>query len=313
MTHTHGPACAHSHSHSHEHNHGHSHAPAHFGRAFAWGVALNTAFIVLEIAAGLAVGSMALLADAGHNVGDVLGLLLAWGGLHLGTRKPGGRFTYGLGQASILAALANAMVLLVAVGGIGVEAIQRLLTPQPVAGTTVMAVAALGILVNGGTALLFMRGQAHDLNIRGAYLHMMADAGVSLGVVLAGGLVLATGWLWVDAVVGLAIAALILASTWGLLKGSVKLAMAAAPDHVDMGALRTFLTGQPGVEGVHDLHIWPLSTTQTALTCHMVMPKGAPEDFLYHLAEELDEHFDIHHATFQVEKTRHEACADCGV
>ena len=297
----------HSHSHSASHGHGHGHGhhappPRGFGMAFAVGIALNTGFVAVEALAGILTGSMALVADAGHNLSDVLGLVIAWGATVLAARPPSARFTYGFKSSSILAALANAAMLLIAIGAIFVETVRRLLEPSPVEGGTVMAVAAVGILVNTATALLFMRGRKHDINIRGAYLHMAADAGVSAGVVIAGLLITLTGAAWIDPVTSLVIVAVIARGTWGLLKDSLKMGLLGVPDNVDETRVRAFLSGLPGVSAVHDLHIWPMSTTETALTAHLVMPAGHPGDgFLHELAHELEHDFGIGHSTVQVE------------
>ena len=285
------------------HDHHHPLAPAAgFGRAFALGVGLNTAFVLVEAAAGILSGSMALVADAGHNLSDVLGLLIAWAASALAARPPSERFTYGFKSSSILAALANAALLLTATGAILVETLRRLADPQPVAGATMIAVAAAGIVVNGATALLFMRGRKADLNIRGAFLHMAADAAVSAGVVVAGIAVLLTGKTWIDPATGLVIVAVIAWSTWGLLRDSVRMALLGVPEGIDETKVRAFLAARPGVTAVHDLHIWPMSTTETALTAHLVMPGGHPGDgFLHALAHDLDLAFGIGHATVQVE------------
>lgn len=289
---------------------GHVHAPSSFGTAFAVGIGLNTAFVLIEAAFGIASNSVALLADAGHNLSDVLGLIVAWAATLLAKRTPTARFTYGLSGSSILAALFNAVVLLVAVGAIGWEAIQRFSHPVPVAGGTVMAVAAIGILVNGITAWLFASGRKGDLNIRGAYLHMMADAAVSAGVVAAGLLILLTGRLWLDPVTSLAIVAVIMWGTWGLLRDSVSLSLAAVPPGVEPGAVRAFLEALPGVAGLHDLHIWAMSTTENALTVHVVMPGGHPGDaFINDLTHELEHRFGIRHPTVQIELGDERACA----
>lgn len=295
---------SHNHSHAgHAHSHGgHSHAPADFGRAFAIGTALNLAFVAVEGAAGILTGSMALLADAGHNLSDVLGLLIAWGGASLAKRPASRRFTYGLASSTILAALANAVLLLVAVGAIALEAVQRFRDPPPVEGVTVMIVAGIGILINAATALMFMRGRDSDINIRGAYLHMAADAGVSAGVVLGGGLILLTGASWIDPAISLVIVAVILWSTWGLLRDSVTMALHAVPAGIDPDKVDAMLAGLPGVTRVHDLHIWPMSTTEVALTAHLVIPAGHPGDAFLHDAEHrLAHEFRIGHATLQIE------------
>ncbi|WP_022672207.1 cation diffusion facilitator family transporter [Novosphingopyxis baekryungensis] len=293
-----------SHAH-HGHSHGpggHSHAPADFGRAFAIGTVLNLAFVAVEGAAGFITGSVALLADAGHNLSDVLGLLIAWGGAELAKRPASERFTYGLRGSSILAAIANGVILMVAVGAISLEAVQRFSDPPPVPGVTVMIVAGIGILINGATAMLFARGRKGDVNIRGAYLHMAADAAVSAGVVIAGALILFTGARWIDPVVSLLIVVVILWSTWGLLKESVAMALGAVPRAIDPGAVRGLLAGQDGVARVHDLHIWPMSTTEVALTAHLVMPGGHPGDeFLLKMQRLLDHDHGIAHVTLQIE------------
>jgi cobalt-zinc-cadmium efflux system protein len=293
---------AHSHDHAHGHSHGHHHAPADFGRAFAIGTVLNLAFVVIEGGAGIAVNSMALLADAGHNLSDVLGLLIAWGGAELAKRPASPRFTYGLRSSSILAALANAVLLLLAVGAIATEAVQRFADPQPISGGIVMIVAGVGILVNTATALLFVRGRKDDINVRGAFLHMAADAAVSAGVVIGGALILWTGSSWIDPLISLAIIAVILWSTWGLLKESVVMALQAVPANIDPAKVEATLSALPGVERVHDLHIWPMSTTESALTAHLVMPAGHPGDaFLDGLQHKLEHDFGIGHATVQIE------------
>ncbi|MCP4618072.1 MAG: cation transporter [Bradyrhizobium sp.] len=296
--------------HSHDHGSGHSHAPADFGKAFAIGIALNTGFVVVEAAFGFLSNSTALLADAGHNLSDVLGLLVAWGAASLARRAPAGRFTYGLRGSSILAALFNAIFLLVSVGAIGWESILRLINPEPVAGLTVMIVAGIGIVINGATALMFASGRKADINIEGAYLHMAADAAVSLGVVIAAGVILWTGWTWVDPAMSLVICLAILWSTYGLLRSSVSMSLNAVPPGVDVVAVRAFLRGLPGVTQVHDLHIWPISTTETALTCHVVIPSGHPGDrFLVDAAHELVHDFGIGHTTIQIEVSEDTPCA----
>lgn len=300
----------HHHNHDHAHGHGHSHAPASFGRAFAVGIVLNLAFVAVEAVYGVIAGSMALVADAGHNLSDVLGLVIAWGASVLAARPPSARFTYGFKSSSILAALGNAAFLLMALGAILVETIRRLIDPEPVAGGPVMIVAAIGIVINTITALMFMRGRHHDINIRGAYLHMAADAGVSAGVVVAGLLITLTGAQWIDPVTSLVIVGIIAVGTWGLLKDSLKMSLHAVPPGVDERKVRHFLTGLNGVEAVHDLHIWPMSTTETALTAHLVMPGGHPGDgFLHHLAHELEHDFGIGHATVQVETIDGHECS----
>jgi cobalt-zinc-cadmium efflux system protein len=296
--------------------HGHSHQDGAGvdlrdpGAGFALGVVLNTAFVVVEAGFGFASGSMALVADAGHNLSDVASLLLAWGAAVLAAKRPSERFTYGYKSSTILAALANAALLLVALGAITVETVRRLGDPAPVAGGTVMAVAAAGIVVNGVTALLFARGRKHDLNRRGAFLHMASDAAVSAGVVLAGLAMSLTGRAWIDPATGLAIVAVIAVGTWGLLRDSVKLGLLGVPGGIDEKAVRGYLARLPGVAAVHDLHIWPMSTTETALTAHLVIPGGHRGDaFLHALAHELAHDFGIGHATVQVETALEEDCA----
>ena len=317
--HTHDHAHGHHDHHDHDgHAHGgpgHSHAPKDFGTAFALGIALNTGFVVIEAVYGWLSNSMALVADAGHNLSDVLGLLAAWIASVLVKRAPSARFTYGLRGSSILAALFNAVFLLVATGGIIVEALRRLYEPAEVAGVTVMVVAGIGILINGFTAWLFASGGKADINIRGAYLHMAADAAVSLGVVLAGLVILATGLEWIDPVVSLVIAALIIWATWGLLRDSVAMALSAVPPGIDPQAVRACLAARPGVADLHDLHIWPMSTTEIALTAHLVVIEGGSgKTFLRETADELRTRFGIAHATLQVEVAGETLCtlpAEC--
>lgn len=291
------------------HSHDDLHAPANYGKAFAIGMALNVAYVIAQIVFGIVAHSLALLADAGHNFGDVLGLLLAWGAIYLGRTRPTARRTYGLGRSSILAALANALLLLLAVGGITWEAIRRFSNPGEVGGKTVIIVAAVGIVLNGVTAMLFFGGHKRDLNIKGAFLHMAADAAVSAGVVIAGMIILLTGWHWVDPVASLIINVVIVCGTWGLLRGSMAMALDLVPENVDATAVRRFLEKQKGVTAVHDLHIWPLSTTRTALTVHLEMPNGPAGDiFLHQLCENLHHQFGIEHSTVQIEQNA-EACS----
>jgi cobalt-zinc-cadmium efflux system protein len=298
-----------AHAHDHGEAHGHGHAPASFGRAFAIGIALNLGFVIVEAIFGILSNSVALLADAGHNVSDVLALAVAWLASELVKRTPTARFTYGLRGSSILAALFNAAFLLVIVGAISWEAIRRLGAPEPVAGKTVMIVAAVGIVINGLTAWLFAGGK-RDINLRGAFVHMASDALASAGVVVAGFVITLSGWLWLDPVVSLIINAVIVWATWGLLRDALGMAMAAAPSRIDPAAVRAFLAGQPGVDSVHDLHIWAMSTTEVALTCHLVMPGGHPgDDFLHRLAEDLADGFRIGHSTAQIEIDPACACA----
>jgi cobalt-zinc-cadmium efflux system protein len=293
---------------AHDHDHHHHAPPTDFGRAFAIGIALNLGYVIVEAGFGLATGSMALLADAGHNLSDVLGLALAWAGLRLAARPSTPRFTYGLKRSTILAALANGLLLVLACGAITVEALRRLADPQPVAGAVVMAVAAVGIVVNGVTAWLFARGRKGDVNIRGAFLHMLADAGISAAVVVSGFIILKTGLHWIDPALSLVVVAVIVRGTWGLLRESVALALDAVPPGIDSTAVAGFLKAHPGVVAIHDLHIWPMGSTDTALTAHLVIPAGHPGDAaLAGLAHDLEHRFGIGHATIQVETGE----ADC--
>jgi cobalt-zinc-cadmium efflux system protein len=286
----------------HDHSHSHAHHGPGTERAFAIGIALNIAFVLVEWICGVLANSLSLIADATHNFSDVLGLALAWGALALARRPPSMRFTYGLRGSTVLAAMANAMLLLVATGGIAWEAILRVQNHSAVDAPVVIGVAALGVLVNAGTAWLFMAGRKTDLNIRGAYLHMAADAGVSLGVVAAGIGMVFTGWTWLDPLASLLIVTVICISTWTLLRDSVKLALHAAPENVDPLEVRRYLAGLPGVAEVHDLHIWAMSTTETALTVHLVMPAGHPGDeFFNNVVHYVGDQFRIGHATIQIE------------
>ena len=298
---------SHGHNHDHGHSHGHSHAPpVDPGRAFAIGIVLNLVFVAVEAGYGVFADSIALVADAGHNLSDVLGLALAWGGAALAKRAPSKRFTYGLRGSTILAALANALLLIAALGAIAWAALARLAQPLPVEGGVVMAVAGVGIVVNVVSALLFMRGQKQDLNVRGAYLHMVADALVSVGVVIAGGLILWTGKSWIDPLVSLVVVALIFWQTLGLLKETVSMALAGVPRGVDFDEVADALREMPGVSEVHDLHIWGVSTSETVLTAHLVVPAGADDGFLMRAAALIRDQFGIGHVTLQIE------CADTG-
>lgn len=283
--------------------HHHHHAPPNFNRAFLVGVILNVAFVVVEVFFGLLSNSLALLTDAGHNLSDVLGLVLAWGAAVLAQKTPSLRRTYGYSRATILASLASGLLLLAAVGAIAWEAVGRLFAPVQPAGLTIMVVAAIGVVINTATALMFLRGKDTDLNIRGAFLHMAADAAVSLGVVISGALILWRGWAWVDPAISLVIAAVILWSTWGLLRDSLNLAVDAVPSSIDPKAVRAYLGDLPGVLGLHDLHIWAMSTTDSALTVHLVMASMPDSDrFLNEVAVDLKQRFGIHHATVQLER-----------
>ena len=284
-----------------DHDHGNGHAPANFNAAFAIGITLNIAFVAIEAFYGWKVNSLALLADAGHNLSDVIGLVLAWGGALAGRLLPDARHTYGWKRASILAAFINALLLLVAMGSLAWEAFHRLQSPQPIQGVTIMVVAGIGIVVNTATALLFMRGGESDLNIRGAFLHMAADALVSAGVVVAGGLALWFGWSWLDPVVSLVIAAVIVVGSWGLFKQSVHLLFDGVPEGVDLLAVQALLEGLPGVTRVHDLHVWAMGTSEIAMTAHLVMPEGHADDaFLQNASRQLHDRFEIEHVTIQV-------------
>lgn len=287
-------------NHHHDHAHHHAHA-GRYDRAFAVGTALNLGFVVAGVGFGLAANSMALLADAAHNLGDVLGLLLGWGAAWLARRPPTRRRTYGWGRGSIFAVLLNASILLIAVGGIAVEAVRRLVIPEPVSALTVILVAAAGIVVNGVTALMFMRGRRDDLNVRAQFIHMAGDAGVSAGVVVAGLLMRLTGWVWLDPLSSLGIAVVILFGTWGLLHESIDLAMDAVPVGVPQQEVESYLASLPGVQEVHDLHVWGLSTTDTALTAHLVCAEAGTDQRLHDLTAELRARFGIGHATLQIE------------
>ncbi len=291
-------------THSHKHGDAHHHEPVNFGRAFAIGIVLNVGFVAVEVTYGFLARSIALLADAGHNLSDVLSLMLAWGAAILSRRLPSQSFTYGLRSSSIIAALVNAVLLLVVTGGIAWETMQRLMNPAPVVAETIVWIASLGVLVNTATALLFLPGRKTDLNIRGAFLHMASDAAVSLVVVLAGTGILFGGsnWLWLDPAASLLIVIVILVSTSTFLWESIKLALHAVPENIDPLLVRNYLTGLSGVAEVHDLHIWGMSTTETAMTVHLVMPDGHPGDaFMASIAEELHDRFHIQHTTLQVE------------
>ena len=296
---------AHEHSHGHDHSHhghaGHPHRPpADFHRAFILGILLNSGFVAVEAWYGWQVNSLALLADAAHNLSDVAGLVLAWGAALAARLQPDARHTYGWRRASILAAFANAVLLLVAMGSLGWEALLRLGSPEPTQGWTLITVAAIGIVVNTATALLFLRGREHDLNVRGAFLHMAADALVSLGVVIGGALYLWQGWAWLDPVISLAIALIIVVGTWGLLRQSLHLLFDGVPEHIALAEVQAWLAARPGVASVDDLHVWAMSTTQVALTAHLRMPQGhAGDAFLRETTEGLRAHFNIQHVTLQ--------------
>jgi cobalt-zinc-cadmium efflux system protein len=301
----------HDHGHAHSHSHGHSHAPSDFGKAFAIGIALNIGFLAIETVYGFIANSMSLLADAGHNLSDVLGLVVAWAAAVMAKRAPSPRFTYGLKKAPILAALANSLFLLIAVGAIGAEAIRRLIHPSSTEGEVVIVVAAIGILVNGATALLFSRGREHDINIRGAYLHMAADASVSAAVVAAGFVILWTGQRWVDPAMSLIVSVVILWGSVGLLKESVWMSLAGVPAGIDSDQVEGALREIEGVDAIHDLHIWPLSTTETALTAHVVTQLAGEPDALLDRARLVLHGFRIEHCTIQVERHHPADHKDC--
>lgn len=290
-------------------SHNHSHQDHDFSRAFTVGIALNLIFVVIEAGYGIAAGSLALVADAGHNLSDVFSLFLAWGAASFARRAATEKRTYGFRKGTIMASLASAILLLVALGGITWEAIERFNTPQPVEGVTVIVVAAIGVVINTITALLFISGQKHDLNIRGAFLHMAADAGVSLGVVVSGIMIMATGWLLIDPVISLLIVVIILAGTWSLLRESMNLAIDAVPEHIDMPGIKSYLTELEHVTGIHDLHVWPLSTTEVALTVHLTTSNDPlSKDFLSGIQGQLHHNFGIGHSTIQIERQDDDSC-----
>jgi cobalt-zinc-cadmium efflux system protein len=292
------------------HDHSHSHAPAHYGRTFAIATALNIALVAAQVVYGLLTNSLALLADAGHNFGDVMGLVMAWGAFAVADWRPSDRFTYRLRAASILSAFANGLILLVATGAIAWEAVQRFMSPEPVAAGAVIIVAACAVVVNGVSAWMLSRGSQSDLNVRGAILHMLADAGVSVAVIAAAAGIVLTGWQWLDPAVSLLISAVILIGTWRLLREALRLSLNAAPAIIDPAEVRRYLKGLAEVAEVHDLHIWAMSTTETALTCHLVTPAGHPGDeFLRRVALELQHKFEIGHATVQIELSDGGQCA----
>jgi cobalt-zinc-cadmium efflux system protein len=315
--HDHEHSSDHGHPHDHKHvgpghGHAHRHAPPSFDRAFAIGILLNSAYIVVQVFFGFAAHSVALLADAAHNLGDVLGLGIAWAAMQLAQRMPTQTRTYGWGRGTILASLSNAVVLLLACGAITIEAVQRFFHPHQVAGEVVAWVAAIGIVINGATALMFLRGRQHDLNIKGAFLHMASDAAVSAGVVIAGLLIQITGLLWLDPAISLLVVAVIVAGTWGLLRDSVNLAMDAVPSGIALAEVERTLLALPGVVEVHDLHVWPLSTTETALTAHLIQSGTDDANALIDRAGgQIRERFGIRHSTFQVEAP--ESAAACAL
>lgn len=304
---------AHHDAHGHAHD-GHSHAhhgPGFNDKRYIVAIALNAGFVAMEAAAGFAANSTALLSDAAHNLSDVLGLALAGGAAWLAKQGSSDKRTYGFSKATVLAALANALVLVVACGGIGWEAVKRFFDPQTTQALWVMVVAAAGVVVNGTTALLFVAGHKDDVNVRGAFLHMMADAGVSVAVIVAGALIWMTGAAWIDPAISLVVVALILWGTWGLLRESLDLTLDAAPAHIDVAAVRTYLCEQPGVTAVHDLHVWAMGATEPALTAHLVRPDGSDDAFLAAVADGVAQRFKIKHVTLQVERTQRDDCAEC--
>ena len=290
-------------------SHDHNHQMTNYNRAFAIGVMLNVIFVVIETRCGITAGSLALIADAGHNLSDVLSLLIAWGAAFLATKPATQKRTYGFRKTTIMASLASAILLLVAMGGIAWEAIVRFFDPKPVDGITVLVVAVIGVAINTITALLFVSGQKHDLNIRGAFLHMAADAGVSLGVVVTGIIIMTTGWLLTDPLISLLIVAVVLAGTWPLLRDSMNLAIDSVPADIDMAGIKRYLTGLENVVQIHDLHVWPMSTTEVALSVHLIMVDDSlNKDFLSRLQQQLHDRFSIEHSTIQIEKQGDDPC-----
>ena len=293
---------SHNHNDQHHHDH-HHHQVSNYNFAFAIGILLNTLFVVIETGYGIMAGSLALIADAGHNLSDVLGLLLAWGASLLATKAATEKRTYGFRKVTIMASLISSVFLLVALGGIAWEAINRFANPSPVEGMTVIVVAAIGVVINTATALLFMSGQKHDLNIRGAFLHMIADAGVSLGVVIAGAIIMFKGWLLIDPAISIFIVAIILIGTWSLLRDSMNLALDSVPDDIDIVGIKKYLTNLDNVSQIHDLHIWALSTTEVALSVHLNMVDDSlSKNFLPEIQQQLHDCFNIEHSTIQVER-----------
>lgn len=298
--------------HEHGHQHHHAHAPsARPDRRYTIAIALNLTFVIVEAAAGFFANSTALLSDATHNLSDVLGLALAGGAAWLARQNAGQQRTYGFSKATILAALANALVLMIACGGLLWEASIRLFSPEPAQPVFIMAVAAVGVLINGATAMLFLAGRKEDVNVRGAYLHMLADAGVSAAVIAAGALIFFTGAAWIDPAITLLVVSLILWGTWGLLQESLDLTLDAAPSHIDVAKVRAYLAAQPGVTAIHDLHIWAMGATKPALTAHLVRPEGGDDVFLAKLTEGISHEFGISHVTVQIERSQRDDCEHC--
>ncbi len=294
----------------HDHDHAH-HSPAPSDKRYTIAIALNLGFVLIEAAAGFFANSTALLSDAAHNLSDVLGLALAGGAAWLATRQSGEQRTYGYSKATVLAALANALVLVIACGGILWEATSRFFAPEATQPLFVMAVATIGVVINGATAMLFLAGRKHDVNVRGAYLHMLADAGVSAAVIAAGAAIWLTSWQWIDPAISVAVVLLILWGTWGLLRESLDLALDAAPRGIAVADVRGFLAAQPGVIAVHDLHIWAMGATKPALTAHLVRPEGGDDAFLTSLADAIAHRFGIKHVTIQIERVERDDCVDC--
>jgi cobalt-zinc-cadmium efflux system protein len=301
---------AHGHAHDHPHDHAH-HRAAPGDRRYIIAIVMNLGFVAMEATAGFIANSTALLSDATHNLSDVLGLALAGGAAWLAKQQAGQQRTYGFAKATVLAALANALVLVGACGGILWEALKRFVTPETVEPAYIMVVAAAGVVVNGATAMLFLAGRKQDVNVRGAYLHMLADAGVSAAVIVAGAAIWLTSWQWIDPAISVAVVLLILWGTWGLLKESLDLALDAAPAHIDVAAVRQFLADQPGVVAVHDLHVWAMGATRPALTAHLVRPEGGDDQFLAGVADAISHRFGISHVTIQVEREQRDDCAEC--
>jgi cobalt-zinc-cadmium efflux system protein len=306
-----------THDHSHHHDDGHARGHHHHHAApddprYGLAIALNVAIVALEVGAGVFANSTALVADAGHNLSDVLGLMLAGGAMWLAKRPAGGQRTYGFGKATVLAALTNGVVLMFVSGAIVLEAFHRLMKPEPVQSGVVMAIAFLGVLINTATALLFMSGRRGDVNVRGVFLHMAGDALISVGVIVTAGLIFLTHWAWLDPATSIAIVLVIVAGAWGLLREAVDMALDAAPPGADVPEIHAFLLQSAGVTEVHDLHVWAMSTTEMALTAHLVRPDAAAEDgFRGQVAEALEHRFGVRHATLQIEQARGEHCPVC--
>jgi cobalt-zinc-cadmium efflux system protein len=300
----------HKHAHDHSHDHAHHH-PALSDKRYTIAIGLNLGFVAIEAIAGFMANSTALLSDATHNLSDVLGLALAGGAAWLAKQQAGSQRTYGFSKATVLAALANALVLVIACGGLLWEASSRLFAPEPTQPLFIMAVATVGVVINGATAMLFLAGHKEDVNVRGAYLHMLTDAGVSAAVIVAGGLIYFTGAQWIDPAISVAVVLLILWSTWGLLKESLDLTLDAAPAHIDVAKVRDYLASQPGVVAVHDLHIWALGATKPALTAHLVRPDGGDDAFLAEVADGITHRFGISHVTLQIERAQRDDCEHC--